>query len=315
MPKVKRPQIAGPSYDDDMDDAAPAQRRPSRRARDVPYSVAWFRDRIATYALGTIVCGSAMFLLAMWMGGSLGAFGDKMNRGFDVIAGWAGVSLKEVEVCGPKDEDSRKKDCPAIDGEVVKRVLAASEVQAGESLISADPYVIRDRVEKLDVGAVAVRRLWPDKVRIEIDQREAVALWQEHDKGGAWRVVDQSGRAFAEADLTKYHGLPHVVGKDAAGAAASLMAEIAKYPTLRDRMEVAYRVGGRRWDIKFSGRTDVIAFPTDEQLPRALEQINMLHATSSVLDAPAGRIDVRKDGTIAVQKLPAPSPIIVPGGA
>ena len=58
MPKVRRPQIAGPAYDDELQ---PARRRappaPTRRARDIPYSVAWFRDRVATYALGTIICG------------------------------------------------------------------------------------------------------------------------------------------------------------------------------------------------------------------------------------------------------------------
>jgi hypothetical protein len=37
MPKVKRPQIAGPAYDDDLN---PPRRRappaPTRRARDIP---------------------------------------------------------------------------------------------------------------------------------------------------------------------------------------------------------------------------------------------------------------------------------------
>ena len=93
MPKVKRPQIAGPAYHDDDRHDAPPQRGPSRssrRARDIPYSVAWFRDRIATYALGTIICGAVMLTVAAWMGGTLGVFGQRMNNGFNVIAGWAG---------------------------------------------------------------------------------------------------------------------------------------------------------------------------------------------------------------------------------
>jgi len=304
MPKVKRPQIAGPAYDDDRDHAPPPPRSsgPSRRARDIPYSVAWFRDRFATYALGTIICGALMLTVAAWMGGSLGAFGNRMNNGFNVIAGWMGISLKDVKVCArPEDEMSRA--CSDLDPALTAKIMEAVEVRPGASLLAADPQAIRDRIEKLDVGAVSVQRLWPDRIRIEVEQRKPIALSQE-EEGGAWRVVDQSGRAFAEADMSKYARLPRVVGKDASRAAGGLVAAMAQFPNLAERMEAAYRVGGRRWDVKFKGRTDVVAFPVDARLVEQLEALNLMQAQTRILDLPATHIDARHPKYIALRPLP-----------
>lgn len=308
MPKVKRPQIAGPAYDDE-DRAPPPRHTPvtSRRARDIPYSVAWFRDRFATYALGTIICGAIMLAIAAWMGGSLGAFGQRMNNGFNVIAGWMGISLKDVKVCAtPEDPTSRA--CSDLDPAMTEKVLAAMEVQPGASILAADPHAIRDRVEKLDVGAVSVQRLWPDRIRIEVEQRKPIALSQEDGEGGAWRIVDQSGRAFAEADLARYSRLPRVVGKDASKAAGGLVAAMEKFPDLAQRMEVAYRISGRRWDVKFRGRTDVVSFPVDARLEEQLEALNLMQAKNRVLDLPATHIDARHEKYIALRPIPGAQP-------
>lgn len=314
MPKVKRPQIAGPAYDDDRDDAPPpraashSQSYSGRRARDIPYSVAWFRDRFATYALGTIICGAVMLTAAAWMGGTLGAFGQRMNNGFNVIAGWAGISVKDVKVCARAEDDQHSRTCHSPDPALAQKIMVAADVQGGASILSADPYAIRDRVEKLDVGAVSVQRLWPDRVRIDVEQRKPIALSQEDGEGGAWRVVDQSGRAFAEADLAKYGRLPRVVGKDASKAAGALVAAMEPYPNLAERMEVAYRVGGRRWDVKFKGRTDVVSFPIDARLGEQLEALNLMQAQTRVLDLPATHIDARHPKYIALRPLPGAAP-------
>ncbi|MEQ1784599.1 MAG: FtsQ-type POTRA domain-containing protein [Hyphomonadaceae bacterium] len=310
MPKVKRPQIAGPAYHDDERDAPPprASSRPSRRPRDIPYSVAWFRDRFATYALGTIICGAVMLTVAAWMGGTLGMFGQRMNNGFNVIAGWAGISVKDVKVCAHSEADENSRTCHSPDPAVTAKVLAAVEVQNGASILSADPYAIRDRVEKLDIGDVSVQRLWPDRVRIDVEQRKPIALSQEDGEGGAWRVVDQSGRAFAQADLAKYGSLPRVVGKDASKAAGALVAAMEPYPNLSERMEVAYRISGRRWDVKFKGRTDVVSFPVDARLSEQLEALNLMQAQNRVLDLPATHIDARHPKYIALRPLPGATP-------
>jgi cell division protein FtsQ len=149
-----------------------------------------------------------------------------------------------------------------------------------------------------------VQRQWPDRIRIDLEQRKPIALSQEDGEGSAWRVVDQSGRAFAEADLSKYARLPRVVGKDASQAAASLVATIAHYPDLAERMEIAYRINGRRWDMKFKGRTDVVSFPVDARLSEQLDALNLMQAQTRVLDLPATHIDARHPKYIALRPIP-----------
>jgi cell division protein FtsQ len=296
MPKVKRPRIKGRDYDEDEDfDDRPA---PAVRARDIPYSVAWFRDRIATYALGTIICGAAMLTLAAWMGGSLGLFGRNLGNGVDVIFRAAGLSIEKINVIG-------------LDPLVEQRAREAAGIHVGGNILAADPYAIRRRVEQLEaVSGVKVHRFWPDQITIIADPREPIALWQ--GEGGDWRVIDQRGRTFAEADPQKYLHLPRIVGQDAAVSAATLVTAMAEYPDLAARMETAYRVGGRRWDVKFSGGADV-ALPEDVKLVEALGALNLMQARSRVLDLPVTRIDARHPERFALRPTPG-GPTAPPAG-
>lgn len=296
MPRVKRPRIKGPDYDDEDFDDGPA---PSPvHARNIRYSVAWFRDRIATYALGTVISGAAMLTLAAWMGGSLGAFGKTFGNGVDVIFRSAGLSIGKISVIG-------------LDPLVEERARTAAQVHVGGNMLTADPYAIKARVERLDaVSGVKVHRLWPDQITIIADPREPIALWQ--GEGESWRVIDQKGRTFAEADPTKYMHLPRIVGQDASEAAATLVTAMADYPDLAQRMETAYRMGGRRWDVKFRAGAEV-ALPEDARLVEALGALNLMQANTSVLDLPVTRIDARHPEKFALRPTPgAPPP---PGGA
>jgi cell division protein FtsQ len=297
MPKIRRPRIKGPDYDDDDREDGP---QPSVRARDIPYSVAWFRDRIATYALGTIICGAAMLAVAAWMGGSLGAFGKNFNNGVDVIFRSAGLSIEKISVLG-------------LDPLVEQKTREVAGIHVGGNMLMADPYAIRTRVEKLDaVSGVKVHRLWPNQITIIADPREPIALWQDQDD---WKVIDQRGRTFAQVDPDKYMHLPRIVGQNAAESAATLVTAMADYPDLSARMETAYRVGGRRWDVKFRGGADV-ALPEDEKLAEALGRLNLMQAQSRVLDLPVTRIDARHPERFALQPVPGgPGSDRVPGGA
>lgn len=298
MPKVKRPRIKGPDYDDDREERRPAG--PAVRARDIPYSVAWFRDRVATYALGTIICGAAMLTLAAWMGGSLGAFGKQFGRGVDVIFQSAGLSIDRINVIG-------------LDPLVEERAREMAGIHLGGNMLSADPYAIKARVEKMDaVSGVKVHRFWPDQITIIADPRDPIALWQ--GDGGGWRVIDQRGRTFAEADPQKYMHLPRIVGQDASEAAATLVTAMSDFPDLASRMETAYRVGGRRWDVKFRNGAEV-ALPEDEDLVTALGALNMMQARNAVLDLPVTRIDARHPERFALRPVAGSPSAPAPGGA
>jgi len=89
-----------------------------------------------------------------------------------------------------------------------QRVLRAAQVDSGVPLARADLDGIGARIEALaPVAAVDVSRQWPDKIRIAITERVAVAVVEE---SGRLRGMDAEGKLFR--DYTKPpKRLPRVV--------------------------------------------------------------------------------------------------------
>jgi cell division protein FtsQ len=208
------------------------------------------------------------------------------------------LSIKQINVVG-------------LDPLVEEKARQVAGIHIGGNILTADPYTIKQRVEKLEaVSGVKVHRFWPNQITIIADPREPIALWQ--GEGDDWRVIDQRGRTFAEVDPQQYLHLPRLVGPDAAASAATLVTAMAEYPDLAARMETAYRVGGRRWDVKFRAGANV-ALPEDVKLVEALGALNMMQARTRVLDLPVTRIDARHPERFALRPTPG-APTVPPAG-
>jgi cell division protein FtsQ len=289
MSKVKQlPRIRTPD-DDDVEDGPP----PSSRSAAIDAVSPGMREKVATYAFGTVVCGAAMVAAAAWMGGSLGAFGQSVGDGVDAIVRSAGMGVERVAIVG-------------LEPNIEERARKAAAIADGDNMFRADPGVIRARVEALEtVASVRVHRLWPDQITIVAETREPLALWGE---GDGWKVIDQRGRAFAAANPEDFMQLPRVTGVAAGEATPNLVALISEFPNLADRMRGAERVGQRRWDVMFAGDHRVgdvrVAFPEDAELKSALARVNLLAARNRLLDLPASRIDARHPERLDVRPLP-----------
>jgi cell division protein FtsQ len=84
-----------------------------------------------------------------------------------------------------------------VDGAAVlepRTVRRAAAVPLGEPLATVDLDAVAARVEQLAaVKSVDVSRSWPDRVRIAVTEREAVAVV---DRGGSLRGLDAEGVLF-----------------------------------------------------------------------------------------------------------------------
>jgi len=99
--------------------------------------------------------------------------------------------------------------------EDVRRALG---VYAGDYLFGIDMDGAQARVESLSwVDRAVVRRLWPDRIVVQIIERQPYALWQHE---GEVKVVDAKGIAITDADMAKFTQLTLFVG-EAAGEQAS----------------------------------------------------------------------------------------------
>jgi cell division protein FtsQ len=100
----------------------------------------------------------------------------------------------------------------------VGEVLAAADVPGGRSLFRVDPGEIAPRVERLPaVGSVTVTRDWPHRVRIEVVERQPVAVVEEPD--GA-TLLDATGVAFARVASPPPGLVPVTLGGPAGAAGA-----------------------------------------------------------------------------------------------
>lgn len=124
----------------------------------------------------------------------------------------------------------------------VGQVTEAAAVPVGTPLARVDLSAVEARVEALPaVRDASVSRAWPDRVRVEVEERTAVAVVQD---GGAIRGMDAEGVLFRDFPRLPA-GLPQVrtapeAGQDARREAARVAAALP--PSLArtvDHLEVA----------------------------------------------------------------------------
>ena len=128
---------------------------------------------------------------------------------FSSVLAVAGVQVAGTDVVPPAD------------------VRRAAQVPTGAPLASVDLDAISARVEDLvAVQSADVSRSWPDRVRIEVTEREAVAVVEPEQQGGRLRGADADGLVF-RTFATRPPGLPVIrtgerTGADALAEAATV---------------------------------------------------------------------------------------------
>lgn len=104
-----------------------------------------------------------------------------------------------------------------------REVRRAAAVPTGEPLARVDLGAVAERVRNLPpVLEVDVSRAWPDRVRIDVVEREAVAVV---DQAGVLRGVDDRGVMFRRYP-TRPPGMPLL--RIASGTGADALAEAAR---------------------------------------------------------------------------------------
>jgi cell division protein FtsQ len=177
-------------------------------------------------------------------------------------------------------------------------LFATLDLEKGGSLVRFDPRKARARIEQLAwVETADVTRVFPDRLRIEVRERTPFAVWL-HDGRNA--LVDATGRVLAHVTPGAAPELPRVRGSGAPPAAAELFAALRRHPQIAQRVEVAERIGGRRWTLELEGGSRV-HLPAMAQAT-ALERLAELQMRQHVLEQGPVSIDLRLENLIAVRR-------------
>ncbi|MEI7571986.1 MAG: FtsQ-type POTRA domain-containing protein [Phenylobacterium sp.] len=176
-------------------------------------------------------------------------------------------------------------------------ILKAAGLYKGQPLADMDLDVIRQRIESVGwVHDVRVVRLLPDTLLIQVVERRQLAVWQS---AGQRQVIDVRGAAIPEADPAQFAGLPLVVGAGADKAAAAILLELSRRPSVLSQVEALVRVDQRRWDLRLRSG-GLIQLPALDEAA-ALRRLDELDRTSGLMRIGFERLDLRDPAVMAVR--------------
>lgn len=209
-----------------------------------------------------------------------------------------GLSMQRVS----ESADFRLRHIVVDEHEHVEQevLLAALDLPMGAPLLPMELGAAKSRLESLPwVAQASLRRIFPDTLEVRLREEIPFALWQkdEHlfllNRGGQAFLELGPARAYADAKeaLGDFSSLPYLVGEGALDAGVSLSEALRPYPSLRQKLRAAVRVGERRWDLHLEDGIRV-QLPEEGALP-ALARLQRLHEDHDIFRRDIRSIDLR----------------------
>ena len=263
----------------------PAKKRPARRpVRNEP-SV---RLPVAPRSLRRWVGGAVAALVAVGGVTALWLMELPQQAWFETArsVGEAGFEVRHVEVTGLKNMAKLPVYGAALNGPT-------------NSMLLIDIDDIRTQLQSLPwVADASVGRRLPDTLVIDIVERKPLAIWQHQRK---LAVVDREGKILDTRRIERFAALPLIVGPRANLQAHPLMAMLADFPEVLQRVDSAIWIGDRRWDLRLkSGET--LALPEGYAAAKgALKQFQKMEQDNGLLDRGFVRFDLRLPDRMVVR--------------
>lgn len=156
-------------------------------------------------------------------------------------------------------------------------ILKILELDVAPSIFTFDVERARSLLEKQAwVQSANVQKIYPNRMRISIVEREPYAIWQ-HDS--IMDIVDHTGRVIVPFKGEVVRGLPLVVGQGAQNAAKGFIQALSVYRQVYDRVRAFVRVGDRRWDLVLDNGMRVMLPEND-----AIERLSSLVSSGTMQD-------------------------------
>ena len=234
-------------------------------------------------ALSLLLALFALAFLALWLGGYLPAVrksvGDfKQDR---LMA--MGFVVERIDVMG----EGRLNEAD---------VRAAVGIYRGDYFFAADLERAQSRTESLPwVDRAVVRRLWPNRIVVQLVETTPVALYQQD---GIIHLADADGALVApltQETARLPDGLRLFTGPDASVHAAAITEIVSAFPHVWAQTEALTRQASGRWDLHMADG-QVVRLP----LAAPRDGVAKLARLSPEQRAPYSVIDLRLDDRITL---------------
>lgn len=199
------------------------------------------------------------------------------------VAGQFGYAAREIRIAGLK----RQKP---------QAVLRAINVLPNDSLIGFRAAQAKSVLELVDwVKKAEVRRIYPNQLEIDIEERVPFAIWQ---RDGEFYVIDKNGAAFTSVDPSQEKDLLVVTGEGAHKKVFELVNHLEAHSGLKSLIIAAGRVGQRRWNLYLRGGLKVML--PENRLAEGLNRLDRLEKATGLFDKDVAVIDLRLAGQTSV---------------
>ena len=214
-------------------------------------------------------------------GGEYEAFVAREGGVGDYVARALGFGVAAVTISGQSQIAERE-------------ILTLAGLSDKSSLPFFDAVQARKNLEALPlIKQASVRKLYPDRIVIDIVERAAAALWQ---KDGELNAIAADGTVIDSASDGRYAALPFVVGEGANERVGEFAALLGASAELRPKIVAGILVGDRRWSLKMRSGVEV-KLPEDD--PQAgMATLLTLQRQSRILDRDVLSVDLRVPGKV-----------------
>jgi cell division protein FtsQ len=157
------------------------------------------------------------------------------------------------------------------------------------ALIGFDVAQARARIAQLPwVEEVAVRKVYPSTLEVELVERQPFAVWQH---GRRLAVIDAEGKVIAPTSGRRHASLPLVIGMGAHKSGIGFLERMREHGALAARTVGYIRVADRRWDLRLDNGI-TIRLP-EEGFEKALRDVAELDRRYGLLSRDVEIVDMR----------------------
>ena len=203
----------------------------------------------------------------------------------DDAANAAGFGIAEVALAG--EQEVSRDD-----------ILKTAGITEHTSLLFLDAAQTRARLLTNPwIAEATVLKLYPGRLRIEIKERKAFALWQKDARNA---LIATDGTVLSPTIAPRFAELPRVVGAGAELLSPGLLALVARYPGIAGQVEASVLVGERRWNLRLKNGVEVLLPEAEPE--RALQTLANLDREKKLLSRDIVLVDLRQVDRVTVRQ-------------
>ncbi|SEB40153.1 cell division protein FtsQ [Nitratireductor aquibiodomus] len=209
--------------------------------------------------------------------------GGHLPQVLQSVTARTGLAIAQVHVVG--NEETSEID-----------VLQEVGLNGWTALVGFNAEEARQRLAGLPwVEGVAVRKVYPATLEVDITEKKAFAIWQH---GNALSLIEKDGSVIAPFDGGRYTALPMVIGAGAREVGPEFIAKVARHPSIAGEVRAYIRVGGRRWDLRLKNGVTIKLPETNEAL--TLATLAALDRKNGLLSRDITSVDMRLPDRMAI---------------